>query len=485
MAMKKIFAIIIVFCASAVTLRAQDAEYKEYRYSITVNADGTSDYNVHKELKLLRLRALSDYGETFVVYNPAFEQVTINEVYTLQADGSKVTPRADAILDILPSSCTACGRFNGMREKVIVHTGLELNATIVLDYTVHRRSDVLDLRVQLQQACPVAHYVLDVKVPQSQQLTVQQSSPLNGLPSFQAEASNHFHIDLSNLQQTLVDSYLPAPELMYNVITFSNGLKPELRFEYDEVAGADALLKELKKDEATEYVVALRDFVRDNIRTNAIAPELLQYQLSAASTVWKSGCGTPEEKAVLLASLLRRAGYQASVNANKPTRVVVVIDNMDYSVAVNDKRAPEPIGVAHEEVKTISIEKDLEWNGTELSDDFYRFVLPTEAEAYSINVSQLTSMRTAPLKTQQCNEQYDYTVKMPRGFDLVGDAVSETIEVKGVGKVEISVRQRGRKIKIHRALRIDKDLITSEDYAGFRRLMQLWSQHKELYVRGK
>ena len=89
------------------------------------------------------------------------------------------------------------------------------------------------------------------------------------------------------------------------------------------------------------------------------------------------------------------------------------------------------------------------------------------------------------LQTQQCNEQYDYTVKMPRGFDLVGDAVSETIDVKGVGKVEVNIRQRGRKIKIHRALRIDKDIITSDDYADFRRIMQLWSQHKELYVRGK
>ena len=482
--MKKIFAVLVVICTIAFTINAQDAEYKELRYKFIVNEDGTSDYNVHKEIKLIRLRALSDFGETFVIYNPAFEEVTINDAYTLQADGTKVLPREDAVLHILPSSCTACGRFNNLREMVVVHTGLELGATIVLDYTVHRRTDILDQRIQLQQICPVSHFVLDVSVPQSQTLTVSQSTPIDGLP-FDITATNKLHIEASNLRQTLIDSYMPAPEMMYNIISFNNGRTPQLAPVSDDIADADALLAELKKDSAMAYVTALRDFVRDNIRTNAVSPSLLLYNLAPASQVWQSGCGTPEEKAALLVSLLHRAGFQSTVDLSSPQSVVVSVDNMDYKVSVVGKNAPEAVAVAQEEVKTIAIEKDIEWNATELADGFYRFVIPTEEGAFAINAANLTSMRTAPLKAQQCDEQYDYTVKIPRGYDLVSKDIKESIEVNGVGRVEIDIRQKGRKLKIHRALRVEKDIITADDYADFRRIMQLWSQYRELFVKGK
>ena len=97
--MKKIFALTLLVIMSATFAMAQDAQYKLIRHTYTVNADGTSDYNFRKELQLLRNRSFSDFGETFVIYNPAFESVKVNEAYTLLKNGTKVPLPENALID--------------------------------------------------------------------------------------------------------------------------------------------------------------------------------------------------------------------------------------------------------------------------------------------------------------------------------------------------------------------------------------------------
>ena len=76
------------------------------------------------------------YGETFIVYDPAYQQLKINESYTRQVDGTIVTTPANAFVEVLPSAAANAPAYNGLKEMVVVHTGLELGATIYLDYTV-------------------------------------------------------------------------------------------------------------------------------------------------------------------------------------------------------------------------------------------------------------------------------------------------------------------------------------------------------------
>ena len=64
-----------------------DAIFKLLHYEWTVNTDGTSDYHYRHEVQILRNRTLTAYadlGETFVVYNPDLEELTVNEVYTVR-----------------------------------------------------------------------------------------------------------------------------------------------------------------------------------------------------------------------------------------------------------------------------------------------------------------------------------------------------------------------------------------------------------------
>ena len=102
---------------NSISAQNPDAEYNLIKHHYTLNSDSTIDYNFRKEIKYLRNKAITAYadkGETFILYNPAFETLTINECYTIRPDGTKVTTPQNAFINQLPSECVNCGRFNGI-----------------------------------------------------------------------------------------------------------------------------------------------------------------------------------------------------------------------------------------------------------------------------------------------------------------------------------------------------------------------------------
>ena len=311
--MKKIILTIITL-AFAITAMAQtqpDAEYNLIRRTYKVNKDGSIDIRYRKEITLLRNRAITAYadkGETFIHYNPAFETLTINECYTLTANGKKVETPKNAFVEQLPSECTDCGRLNGIREMAIVHTALEYNCTIVLDYTIHRNSSFLVQRFNLHQDCPVKRYEIRY-------------------------ADGHTQIE-HNLPQTINDPYMPAKK-GYDV-EFQLGEKPVYTAE-KELPAAQTLLSNLKKNNSKEYITAIRDWVVDYVHLNTIDPSHTEYAMTPAHDVFASNCGTAIDKTGLLAALLNEAGFQATIVDNslnvfgdRPLEVEVTIEGKTY-----------------------------------------------------------------------------------------------------------------------------------------------------------
>ena len=312
--------IILVATVAAYAQNTQpDAEYNLIRRSYKVNSDSTMDIRFRKEIVLLRNRAITAYadkGETFITYNPAFESLTINECYTVRPDGSKVTTPQNAFILQLPSECTDCGRLNELREMAIVHTALEYNCTIVLDYTLHRNSTRLTERFNLNQDCPVKRYEIRY-------------------------ADGHTQIE-NNLPQTINDPYMPAKQ-GYDV-EFQLGAKPIYTAE-QALPEAENLLNALKKDNAKEYAAAIRDWVVDYIHLNPIDPARVNYAITPAIDVYASNCGTAIDKTGLLAALLNQAGFRAvivdnsmNVFGDKPLEVEVTIEGLKYRLSATDKK---------------------------------------------------------------------------------------------------------------------------------------------------
>jgi hypothetical protein len=482
----------IILGAQAAPKEQPDARYKLIRQSYTVNADGTIDYNFHKEITILRNRALTAYadkGETFIVYNPSFETLKINSSYTIRKDGSRVETPQNAFVNQLPSNCQNCGRYNGLREMAIVHTGMEYGCTIVLDYTIHRKSTHLFANIQLTQDCPVDKYEITVDIPKDQFLSHTINSIGKSAKNIKVDSNGHtFHMVAENIDQSYVDAYLPANEELYPIITFCNDKKALtspmcwLHFDNNEVCNAaESQMTMISENDPVQYAQAIHNYVVDNISLNDINPALVDYQVASAEQTWRSNCGNAADKAQLLAALLRQVKIQAYAIA--PDRVDFNVNGTDYHfspIAKGDPITNQPA------TGTISHSKDttLAWNGTDISNNYSQLTLPDVHDCH-FNAAYLTGTRTAPLHISKLNINNTYRISLPTGAKLLSKAIHTKSEGNNKNwTISIDISQEGNTLIVKRLFLINKDTnISGKDYQSFRQSVADWETTSTLTIK--
>lgn len=491
--MKKIFFSILTALLCMVSYaQTPDAVYKLLRQEWTVNADGTSDYHYRHEVQILRNRALvayADKGETFVVYNPDLEEVTVNEVYTLQSDGTRVNMPQNAFVYQLPSQCTDCGRFNHLRELVMVHTGMELGCTVVVDYTIHRRYDLVNQTLDLVRECPVERLEINVKVPEGHDLHVQLADPkvLTFIPTEEQTATT-YSLKATNVPQMFVDNYLPAKEQLYPTLHFYNGV-PEFIPAFDQQGLAEASsvtgqLTDSREDRVN--IAAIQNYVIDNIHLNDIAPSHLGYKHATAAEVWQTGCGTATDKAVLLAAMLNQDGYSARVIGENYDEVGVMIDTIEYRLNVRRKGPMTLYGEAKDEVTPVVYNRNhTAYKLDTLEGGFYRLPFTRIQEAPAISAGRLAMTRVAPLNTPMCDINVHDEYPLPKGMKMVGNTIARTLSFEGIGSVEVGVKQKGKTLVVDRKLKIEKGVIAPSEYANYRQMLTIWQEADAVMLRSK
>jgi len=468
-----------------------DAVYKLLRQEWTVNADGTSDYHYRHEVQILRNRALTAYadkGETFVVYNPDIEELTVNEVYTVQKDGTRVEMPQNAFVYQLPSQCTDCGRFNHLRELAMIHTGMELGCTIVVDYTIHRHYSLVSQTLALVKECPVERWEINVRVPEGQELNAQLTQPEGGSfsPIVESTATS-YALKAYNMPQSYVDAYLPAANRMYPMLHFYNGV-PEFTPAFDRQGLAEAnsvANKLIDGDDMREHIAAIQGFVVDNIHLADIDPAMLGYVHSTAAEVWRTGCGTATDKAVLLASMLNQVGYTARVIGDDYDEVGVMIDTLEYRVSVRRKGSIELYGEAKDEVKAVNMNGTFDAVLDTLEDGFYRFPIPVIVGGPNVRAANLSVLRTAPLQSSACNINSDETFRLPKGVKMIGGNINRSLNYDGIGSVEINIKQSGKNLRVVRNLKLEQTIVPASDYVKYRQLLTVWQSVDHVLLRAK
>ena len=148
---------------------ASEAEFRNLSQPHTLRADGRQEMRVQKELTLFTHAAMNGlYGETFIVYNPEFQKLEIHESYTRQKDGTVVQTPANAFVEVLPAAAANAPAYNQLKEMVVVHTGLELGATIVLDYSIVSKAGYLpelDVCCPVKELSPIKAFTFRLNVP--------------------------------------------------------------------------------------------------------------------------------------------------------------------------------------------------------------------------------------------------------------------------------------------------------------------------------
>lgn len=472
---------------------AQDAEYNLIRHSYTVNNDGTIDIRYRKEIKLLRNRAITAYadkGETFILYNPSLDELTINESYTIRPDGSRVQTPANAFIDQLPSQCENCGRYNNIRERAVIHTALEYNCIIVLDYTIHRKAGFFDETITLEQDCPVKKFeiIVDIKRNNCELFANYPTSEKN----IKILNDGHdLHIVAKNLPQTPLDSYMPNN--LNHTVHFTNdeGGLNNSPLVYEDLPEANNVIGELFREDPLEYAIAIRDYVIDYIHTNNIPPALTGYSISPANVTFSSACGTIADKKRLLSTMLHQAGFTVYESDNGV--YVTITENgieLNYFLSPSRKNRPLPDGVAIDAQRTIEVNETIPWQGIPIGKGYKQMVLPHTNGSIDISPTLLTSVRNIPIKVRNCNESYHYTILLPRTPKhlLVGKPVKIKYSKKGIGSIYISIRQKENgEIEVIRQLNIDvKDgIVTPKQYKNFRKMMQDWNQYNTITIKAQ
>lgn len=303
---------------------ASEAEYKKLAKTWTLNADGSQEFRYDMELTLFTHTAMNGtYGESFIVYNPQYQELKINSSYTKQKDGTIIKTPDNAFVEVLPRNAADAPAYNHLKEMVVVHTGLELGATIYLDYTVTSKPGYLpevDIFEELLQSSPVKEYTLTIVTPEVKELaytltnnpakasvkrsggTCTTSWTLRNLPA--SSRAPFVYVKNGDVPFLAATTYASEGEALATLLKqFNPSGDPQL------TTLAESLTEGKKKDE--DKLEAILEYTTNHIANNGLTLDQTGYRLRPADAVMSTAYGTEVEKANLLAGLLDGAGFKA------------------------------------------------------------------------------------------------------------------------------------------------------------------------------
>ena len=505
-----------------------EAEFRKLSKTYTLRADGSQELRVQKELTLFTHAAMNGlYGETFIVYDPEFQELTIHESYTRQKDGTVIKTPSNALVEVLPSSAANAPAYNHLKEMVVVHTGLELGATIYLDYSIVSKAGYLpelDVCCPVKELSPVKEFIFRLNVPAGKSVRYEllnaSAKPViaqgNGMKSFiwtlkdvaprpYAYPSGRGNLGLvqavaSGMMPVFVASTWPGytEAVKYLQKQFAVGNTSVVEGKVAELTQGLEGNPQAMRNAIANYMAGLYQLGHCNVSLQDAG-----YRLRPASEVITSAYGTQAELVNLDVTLQRAAGLEAevavcalrpSVDGNRGLATVM-------SLVCQSKKMPEKVALTGTEEaclqpfmtitdlqgKKLMLEsylgaKEVRTTDTlevksdklqELADGWGIVPLsdPTPVRslyAYAGNTS--ISEKILLPRTVDC--ALETIVRLPEGMKWSGHADKEISNA--CGKVVFSYKAVKGGAKVTRSIRIDRQLQTPANYKELYALLSEW-----------
>lgn len=505
-----------------------EAEFRKLSKTYTLRADGSQELRVQKELTLFTHAAMNGlYGETFIVYDPEFQELTIHESYTRQKDGTVIKTPSNALVEVLPSSAANAPAYNHLKEMVVVHTGLELGATIYLDYSIVSKAGYLpelDVCCPVKELSPVKEFIFRLNVPAGKSVRYEllnaSAKPViaqgNGMKSFiwtlkdVAPRPYAYPSGRGNLGfvQAVASGMMPV-----FVASTWPGYTEAVKYLQKQFAVGNTSVVEGKVAELTQGLEGNPQAMRNAIANYMaglyqlghcnVSLQDAGYRLRPASEVITSAYGTQAELVNLDVTLQRAAGLEAevavcalrpSVDGNRGLATVM-------SLVCQSKKMPEKVALTGTEEaclqpfmtitdlqgKKLMLEsylgaKEVRTTDTlevksdklqELADGWGIVPLsdPTPVRslyAYAGNTS--ISEKILLPRTVDC--ALETIVRLPEGMKWSGHADKEISNA--CGKVVFSYKAVKGGVKVTRSIRIDRQLQTPANYKELYALLSEW-----------
>lgn len=515
---------VLLFCllfTSISAFAASEAEYKKVGKTYKLNSDGSQEYRYAMELTLYTHTAMNGtYGESFILYNPQYQELQIHSSYTVQKDGSIVETPPNAFVEVLPRFAADAPAYNNLKEMVVVHTGLELGATIYLDYSIISRPGfypALDIDELLSATSPIKEYSLTIIVPHNTTLTyhlydssakaIETKTSSNGqktvnwtlhnVPASSREAFLPENND--GTPRLIATTYTSQPEALgYMKQCFNNSMN------YESKAFAQYITENATNDK--EKIEITQRHVVENIDLCPIPLDYTGFTIRNADDVLCSAYGTATEKTQLLCSMLNAAGieseivafYPANMDANiagirsiKKFMVKATSNGKDlYLSAFN----MEPINVKARGIldniftldgKQIQVNtqpliikenKEINIDASMAKGGFIIYTLPVLSKGIDTwNISSLPSRRAGLFEIPSLlQEEITYTINKVEGLTLK-TPVGQTMVSKPYGKVTQTITSKDSTIEVIRTIELNKQQFTPAEYSDLRVLLNEWT----------
>ena len=525
---KLIISAFAIFAALGASAQKSDATLNSVTETYTLNPDGSIDYDYSKSLTYNTPFAFNSlFGETFIVYNPEFQKLKINDCYTIQGDGTRIDAPANAFNEVLPSAAANSAAYNGLREMVVTHTGLETGATANLSYTIKGTPDgtpTLDIdRVIPVQGADIKEYKIVVNLPEGSKDLVWS---VDGGKVSPVVKGNSYTWTFRNVPAASGDAYSPSGNggMLRLTATTAGSLAEDLApltvETFDECVLPGVVSDTMS---VAEKVAAVQKFMRTRIASGNVTPDLTGYRLRQCSDVIASAYGTPAEKAAAMAKILRSEGVNAQMVVVFPKGIgTKSIRNISRYLVMADGKLYDPNGTG-EYNANLRADRDVIYDlgGTEIN------VKPAYVKV-DCSVTIALNADSAVVKKENCSiDGIDeaisikggtvakrapyvvYTIASPsKGVDSWGMqslpserknqfeipyAIDETcvytINLDGIssstkdrsekienaaGSVELKVVNTGASVSITRRIVLNKSVYAPGEYAAVRALILKW-----------
>ncbi|MGM9759350.1 MAG: DUF3857 domain-containing protein [Parabacteroides sp.] len=510
-----------IFCClllwPALLVAQSEAEFGKVSKSWTLKSDGSQEFRCSKELTLFTHTAMnSTYGETFIVYNPAYQELKIHESYTKQKDGTIIRTPDNAFVEVLPRQADNAPAFNHLKEMVVVHTGLDLGSTIYLDYSIVTKpgfSPELDLLESVQETSPVKVCTLTLSVPESKPLAYQLAGSavkaveslqggqkqvqwsLRNLPALSREANTPH--DKSNTVQLVASTYGSSAAVLE---AMKQGWRENV--DYEAKAFAQYVTEECTTDQAK--VDLLQNYLATRVATAPVPESWLGYQSRDVDVALRSAYATVAEKTLLFNAMLNAVGVPAEVVAAFPaclqeaacgrqaidayyikaqvdgqTRYLSATQTgllpMQWRGALDRLLTLSGTAVsADPQPKVVEEQKKVDASKLEAVGGVYVCTLPAATQGAE-RLNPLNSQRVEPFELPSLlKETVSYEVTQPSGARLLTQS-GETRVKKAFGEVATTVTPKGDKVEVVRTLQLNQLQYTPAEYKELRQLLNVWN----------
>lgn len=499
--MRRIVSTLLAALVTATGLFAQktEGEYLSIREKYIFAPDGSVVYKLHKELKINTLFALNNlYGETFIVYNPDFQTLSIDACHTEQADGTVIPLPPNALNEVLPRAAADAPAYNHLKEMVVTHTGLEKGATIFLDYTLTTKPGLpgaTDVYRQFNEVSPVKEYSLEVEVPEGKELSVSQNL---GAKMTRSADGRTYSFKMSGIPARLPEMYAPADDVPYIYATIAPGESASELFKLP-VEEMSAVAKEIcaGKEGTADKMEAISAWMSENV---ALCPLPLRQagKIRKPSEVVRTAYGTFEELAALKLGLAKAAGVSAEPLAmfapGCPPSLQTSLGAMwikagdtCYSAAgaftrpVSELKgrfqALDPSGKVDvpEASSEVAVDEEITLDSKRAAQagEYLVYTIPPAKEGFdSWGIRTLNSSRSYPFEIPSLlNEKVTYRISTPEGT-IVSEPFEKSLSGPA-GSVRVSLKVDGATAVYTREAKFNKGIIPVKEYSSFREQVNL------------